>query len=436
MRNRTLRTLNGLLGGLACMAASLVFAASPPTLRAGVAKVDITPPSLTGPFTGLNRGAGENSQVFKIIHDKIYARALIMDSGSGPVAIVALDLTGVGETMPLRQRIQRELGIAPDRIMITASHDHSAPRLDGGSPASDAYLQLANDRIVEALTKAKAAMQPARMGLGRGSADVNVNRDLYWPEPKGWSQGYNPEGKSDKTVTVVKFETAAGQPFAVLFNYAVHSLVTFNTELLSGDLVGAAERVIEEDFGDHVVALFTLGAAGDQNSKFRGPGLTTADGRPGLPMPERQRKAIQAMDAQGFMLGAEVLRVMNQVKASTTAPRIAAAESVFTCPVKPDKARGVFANGVPIRLSTILVGDLAFIGVSGEVVTNIGERLRAASPLTDTVLITWVNGRSGYLVDDATYETPNFQSNATAPAIGCAENGIVDGLSGMIRQLR
>ncbi len=434
---RTLdRVLPGLVGALACMAASLTFAATQPALRVGVAKIDITPPSLTGPFTGLNRGAGEDSQVFQIIHDKIYARALVMDSGSGPVAIVALDLTGVGETVPLRQRIQRDLGIAPERIMITASHDHSAPRLDGGSPASNAYLQLANDKIVEALTKAKATMQPARMGVGKGTADVNVNRDLYWPQPKGWGQGYNADGKSDKTVWVVKFETPAGAPIAVLFNYAVHSLVTFNAGMVSGDLAGAAERVIEEDYGDKVVAMFALGAAGDQNSKFRGPGLTTADGRPPLPMPERQRKALQAMDAQGFMLGSEVLRVMNRIQTDIVAPRIAAAESVFTCPVKPDKARGAFVNGVPIRLSTILVGDLAFAGVSGEVVTNIGERLRAASPLTNTILVTWVNGRSGYLVDDATYATPSFQSNATSPAIGCAENGIVNGLTDMIRQLQ
>jgi neutral ceramidase len=118
-----------------------------------------------------------------------------------------------------------------------------------------------------------------------------------------------------------------------------------------------------------------------------------------------------------------------------TAPRIAAAESVFTCPVKPDKARGEFKDGVPIRLAVFLVDQIAFAAVSGEVVTNIGARLKAASPLANTILLTYTNERSGYLVDDATYDSPNFEVNATAPARGCAENGIVNGLVGMIKQL-
>jgi neutral ceramidase len=409
------------------------LAAQSGRLRAGAARVDITPPALTGQFAGLNRGG--NNEVFEIIHDPIYARALVMDSGSGPVAIVALDLVGVGDMMPLRQRIQRELGIAVDHIMITPSHDHSAPRLAGDSPASNAYVQFANEKIVEALKRARESMQPARMGIGAGAADVNVNRDLYRPQPKGWSQGYNPAGRSDKTVQVVKFETLTGEPIAVLFNYAVHSLVTFNTAVISGDLAGAAERLVEQEYDNKVVALFTLGAAADQNSKFRGPGLSTADGKPPKDIAVRRARAFQAMDAQGFMLGSEVLRVMSQIQASTTAPRIAAAESVFTCPVKPDKARGEFKDGVPIRLAVFLVDQIAFAAVSGEVVTNIGARLKAASPLANTILLTYTNERSGYLVDDATYDSPNFEVNATAPARGCAENGIVNGLVGMIKQL-
>ena len=427
------RFLTGLMVLLACMPVFPAIAAAPGALRAGAAKIDITPPTLTGQFTGLNRGG--NNQVFEIIHDPIYARALVMDNGSGPVAIVALDLVGVGDMMPLRQRIQRELGIAVDHIMISPSHNHSAPRFVGDSPASNAYVQFANEKIVEALKRAKESMKPARMGIGTGSADVNVNRDLYWPEPKGWSQGYNATGRSDKTVWVVKFETPSGEPIAVLFNYAVHSLVTFNTAVISGDLAGAAERVIEQEYGDKIVALFTLGAAADQNSKFRGPGLTVADGKPGKDISIRRAQAFQAMDAQGFMLGSEVLRVMNQIQAGTSAPSIAVAESTFTCPVKPEKARGDFKDGVPIHLGVFLVDQIAFASVSGEAVTNIGARLRSASPLTNTILLTYINDRSGYLVDDATYDSPNFEVNATTPARGCAENGIVNGLVGLIKQL-
>jgi hypothetical protein len=68
-------------------------------------------------------------------------------------------------------------------------------------------------------------------------------------------------------------------------------------------------------------------------------------------------------------------------------------------------------------------------------VTNIGAHVKATSPLANTILLTFTNNRSGYLVDDATYDAPKFEVNATAPARGCAENGIVNGLMTLIKQL-
>jgi hypothetical protein len=38
--------------------------------------------------------------------------------------------------------------------------------------------------------------------------------------------------------------------------------------------------------------------------------------------------------------------------------------------------------------------------------------------------------------DDAAYDTPIFEVNGTPAARGCAKNGIVDGLVGMIHQHR
>jgi hypothetical protein len=54
------------------------------------------------------------------------------------------------------------------------------------------------------------------------------------------------------------------------------------------------------------------------------------------------------------------------------------------------------------------------------------------SPLSSTILFSITNGRMGYLVDDAMYDTPNFEVNASPSVRGCAENGIVDGLVSLI----
>ncbi len=425
---------------LLCVVSSpaLPAAATGTGLRIGVAKVDITPTDLIVNATGDGPYEG--------VHDPIFARTLVFANGSETAAIVTLDMIDFPADMqPLRDRIQRETGIAADHVIVTLSHDHSAPHfsvdwpacLGGNSGCSHptemrAYTQSTSDKIVDIVKRAKAGLQPARMGIGTGSVDVNVNRDLY-RAPK-WGMGFNPLGPSDKTVWVVKFESPQGEPIAILFNYGVHSIVTLGQGMVSGDLAGAAERRIEQRYGDKVVALFTLGAAGDQNPKY-----------PLFPTPKNidramaRKAAFDGMEAQGFMLAAEAMRVADEITATITAPRIAAAQNTFTCPAKPEKAAqpasaAALKDGVPIHLSALLIDQIAFVGVSGEVVTNISTHLKKASPLSNTILMTIANGRTGYLSDDASYDLPVFASNGTPAARNCVENGIVDGLVKLIQQ--
>jgi neutral ceramidase len=421
--------------------------AGPSTLSVGAAKVDITPPPTAwkniDPF---------NTHTYEVLHDPIFARVMIIDAGSGPVAFVGLDLVHILDQMPLRQRIQREIGIAPDHIVISATHDHSGPSFRGGPsvdapqfpapPEEEAFRTATTDKILDALKTAIAAMQPARMGLGTGIAEVNVNRDQYSPV-RGWIPGNNPGAPSDKTVWVVKFESLTGDPIAIWFNYAVHSIVTFNLGVISGDLAGAAERTIEEHYNGRMVAMFTMGDAGNQHPRYTGAGTMIGDPDrvPGdkKDIPELRRQSYPAMEAQGWMLGSEVLHVAKLIDARTTAPRIVAAESMFSCPAKPDKMNEPktsqdYAKGDPIRIGVIRIDDLALAWISAEVVYNINAHLKAVTPLSNTIMVTMANGRSGYMPDDASYDTPNFETKASTVARGCAENGIVNGFVDLIQK--
>jgi 6-phosphogluconolactonase (cycloisomerase 2 family) len=411
---------------------NIVFAGAVcPTLRAGAVRVDITPPDLTA----LNPMGGS----FKAVHDPIYLRALVLDDGRRRVALVSLDLIEVGDTEAVRQRIARELGIASDHVLISPSHNHSAPRLgrvtpgalahDGGSE-SDAYTAWVYDRMLAALRQAGEALQPARLGSGRGQVDVNVNRDAY-SAARGWGLGYAADGPSDKTLRVVKVESADGAPLAVLLNYAVHSTVTLGANEISGDLAGAAERYVEEAIGRGVVVLWTPGALGDQAPRVSRPREVDAQ--------QANAAAYRAMDAQGLLLGAEAVRVAAGIDQLQSSVRLAAAQRVVSCPAKV--GRNVMAtmkqqqvDSVPLRLSLIMIDRVALAGVSGEVLNAIGARLYAASPLTDTLLVSIANDRIGYLPPDAAYDLPLFEVNGSPVVRGCAENAIVDGLSQMISE--
>ena len=397
-------------------------------LTAGAAKLDITPADLTA----LNPIGGGT---FSRVHDPIFVRVLVLNDGTTETALISADLIEAGEMTPVRRRIERELGIPFDHILITATHAHNAPRIgrvspgslahDGG-PESMVYTELVYDAMVEALLQARASAQPARFGLGAGTADVNVNRDEY--ADGGWFLGFNPDGPSDKTLWVIKFETLTGDPIAVLINYAVHSTVTLWTNEVSGDLAGAAARYVEEQFGG--VALWTLGPAGDQDPRIA-LGKATGDA-------DRDRAfAFKAMDAQGLIVGAEAVRVARGIKQLTSTARLAAAERVIECPVKKgvDVMDDMKQEDVPfvnLRLSLLLLNQIALTGVSGEVVTSIYWRLKKESPLTSTILISITNDRIGYIPEDAAFDRPTHEVNGCPILRGYAEDAIITGLTAMI----
>jgi len=401
-------------------------------LCAGAAKVDITPQELAG-LTNLWK------RPFEGVHDPIFLRALVVDNGANIAAIVAADLLEFGDTMAVRKRIAQEIGIPADHVIITACHDHNAPRAGKvtpgataqvGGPATAAYTEKVYDQVIDVVRQAKAALQPVRVGIGTGAADVNTNRDEFTTQ--GWKLGTNPDGPSDKTVWVVKFETMTGEPIAILMNYAVHAVVLGpDNSLVTGDIAGAAERYVERYYKDKVVALWTIGAAGDQNPKYMSWDTTydQRDREPGYPL----------MDALGQILGEEVVRVAGRIDRMTPVARIEAEERVISCPAKLQTRQSggmniQQADSLSIHLGLVLINHIAITSVSGEVTTNIYRHLRRDSPFTNTIMITMANDRIGYIVDDAAYDTPTFEATRTPLLSGCAETAIVHGLIEMMSQ--
>lgn len=401
-------------------------------MQVGAARVEITPADLTGlnPMTG---------KAFDKVHDPIFARLIVLSKGKQTAVLVSIDAIEVGDMDQPRQRISRETGIPADHIMITATHDHNAPRLGNVTPGALAhppapevtpYTDSVIGKIIAGIKTARTHARPAEYGIGKGSADINVNRDEY--TPKGWKIGFNPAGPSDKTVTVVRFADMTGKTIAAIVNYPVHANVMLGANQLSGDLTGAVTRYLENGMGGDAVAVYTQSAIGDQAPRVFTGG--PKDSEPTI------AAAWQEAEAQGLMLGAEALRILGHIDTMRTAHSLDAADSRFDCPTRhgTDQMADMHqqnVNSVPIRLSMIRFDDVALGGVSGEVLTNIYRHLKAESPLSDTLLISLTNDRVGYLPEDSAYDRPTFEVKGSPVQRGCAEDGIVDGLIGLIGKL-
>ncbi len=228
-------------------------------------------------------------------------------------------------------------------------------------------------------------------------------------------------------------------------NYAVHSVVAGpGNSLVTGDLAGAAERFVERSYNDKVVALWTMGPAGDQNPRIN---MSVAQAGVNKDPAKNLAQAYEVMDAEGLIVGAEAIQTANRMQRMTSDARIAAAESVFSCAATPDKPRPAnapapmtnpdFKENIPwpttmnIHLNLIQINQIAITGVSGEVYTKIYWHLKKESPLADIMMVTISNDRIGYIGDDAAYDGP---INNAAVLRGCAETGIVNGLIDLMNQ--
>jgi hypothetical protein len=349
------------------------------------------------------------------------------------------------------QRIAAESGIRPENLLLAAVHNHGAPALQGGGAQSGsgtaAFTRKVEEAAVEAVRQAKSRLQPARFGIATGAAYLNINRREPTAD-RGWVLGYNENGPSDKTVTVLRFDDLSGKPIAFFINYAVHSVVMGPRNYqITGDLAGATSRFVERHYmgnddprsdegprvrvppesarnADGVVAIWTSGAAGDQNP------VSMANG-----------EDFTLVESLGKILGQAALRASAGIETMPRA-RLSGAQQVITCAgrrVDPQSNvrtgyRFFDSDPVDIRLTLLMIDRVALAGVSGEVFTDIHRHLKKESPFARTVMVTHANGSSGYIPSDAGFEQISYEITASRLKPGCAENAIVNGFLEMIRR--
>ena len=427
------------------LAAACGFSQSGPApgFSAGAAKVDVTP------------AASELPKTYEGILDRLYSRAIVIGNGATKAALLTLDAGAMPDQLwqSVTKRAEAELGIPVKHILMTATHSHSVPRGVGYGLEA---------KVFESLKIANGRLQPARIGYGAGVSYLNVNRNLIDPKTRNWWEGPNYEGPSDKTVAVIRFETLTGDPIAVYYNYAMHAVTVGQLDKVSADAPGAASRYIESSFDDRIVAAWSSGAAGDQNPIYfqqtfdlreirvreyakRGEDISNSmpPGGQGLDKSDptvarlmsQQKQMILSM---GQFLGEEVMHVMRKMERVQVSNRVFGDQKIMRCPgrQRTDTGRagatGTYkdADPVELRLSLVMIGDIALGAVNGEVFNLIAQRLKRESRFAQTMMVTLTNGmaRSGYIPNDAAFGYNTFEVLSSRLKPGCAESSIVNGL--------
>jgi hypothetical protein len=388
------------------------------------------------------------------VHDDLHAKALVIEAGGEKAAIVVCDLAVIRNDVveAARRLIANQTGISGERVMISATHTHTAFDVtmwldDEPVPAPmQAYRNALPGSIAEAVVQANQSLTAARVWAGRGHEDsLSFNRRFLMKDGsarmnpgKMNSEIVRPLGPIDPDVAVVYFDTPDSAPLATLVNFALH-LDTVGGKAVSADYPFTLARILRDAKGPDMLTVFSIGTAGNINH---------IDVRSRAPQKGHGEAA-----RIGSVLAAEVLRTYPRLQ-PVPAARLRAAREVVRLPlprVAPgdvEKARALRqragAPGAPTFLETMwmqrildaakrdgrprevevqviaLGDDLAWVGLPGEIFVELGMWIKQSSPFPHTIVhelssewIRYVPNRKGYA--EGGYEAINTRG---APGSG------------------
>lgn len=415
-------------------------------LRAGSAVVEITPP-----LPSFMAGMGGNRPLATAVHDPICARALVIeDDAGGRLALCSLDTLGVNtvDRRAIQKIVCGKLGWLEHQILIAGTHTHNGPPVlrfyprgdypqtaplakavsreeferDWDGNASDGFWQFAIPRIASAYEQAAARLRPAEFAIGAGSVTLNINRwhargaqRIFIPyerEARGIqgdsSQDLPANQPCDQQMLVLHFrERGAGATIATWQHWSAHPIcVCLCADELSADYPCYAARALEKELGG--TYLFTNGTLGDTHPRDYDTGFANAA-------------------KLGDALAREALEALSGRQYSDRAPVAIAETSVFLRFSEETRRRGLneawhwdaraanAAGGRTTSVSAGRVGDFGFVTWPGEPYSDLGFKLKPASPFPFTALVSCANDYQGYFALRETFDGKTFDTPATQP---------------------
>lgn len=393
-------------------------------LQAGAGRADVVFPAAQFPLEGF---VGQ--------HDALCARVLLLDRAGLKIALAIIDITSLGDAVvtSMKAVLSRVVDVPAEQVIICASHTFSAPHV--GSPTADtALLNCYTTALAQAAVQALQRLQPARLGYGSGISRVGVNRDI--PTPGGWWLGSNDDGYVDPTIGVLRINALDGRPLALLLNAAVQPSVMDGSQrveggkLITADLAGVAARHIEQHFGGASVALFLIGAAGDQAPLFQANRhVVKADGS--VERVDLNEAGWPLLSLLGEKLGSAAVRVADTIQTKPVyrlalrREQVALEARVYSSRKPPATPVTNFsyelADKVSLPFTLLDLGELVIVGLQPELSAVTGARIKSSSPYRNTFVLTMADGAAKYLPEQQAYTRFTYEARSSPFAPGGAE---------------
>ena len=407
--------------------------------RAACVKVDITPDT---PQWLQGYGPRQSEGV----HDRIYHRIVAMDDGTTTFFLISTDICTISPSFchAFQERLQRETEIKPQQVWWSTTHTHSAPHV-GPQDVGRLFVRTLGDRfsiqhdttywgrvtdlLVKGIREAQSRLEPARLGIGSGTAHANVNRRQRNADGRT-VLGVNPDGVVDRQLGLIRLEHTNGELIALIANYAIHATALGGgNRLISGDVPGFVSEYVERKLGAPL--LFINGAEGDVAPLYS---VGTDFNHPRL----RQCETI---------LRDGVIAVNESITDTTADVAFRIEKTVIETPRRaglewPDSlaeyasvsGQGVAQVRVPVYSLTIN-DDTVLWAAPLELFSQIAINVRNASPFENTFYFGLTNGSLLYLPTKAAFGEGGYEPNV-APFTDQAEADFTTSVVRHLRRLR
>ena len=297
----------------------------------------------------------------------------------------------------LSESLGAELGVAPEGIVIAATHSHASPDFIGGwGFVPDWYMRQVTDAIRDTIRQAVRSMEPAVVEVGEVMARPynGERRDTYRSaeeQQAGWLRAYVPASGKGKD------RDGTPRVIATLGAYAAHPTTKgTNGGVAHADWPGEFEHALEDRFGGvglhFMTGLGNLSARGDTGAALAALVPPVGSGRPiGTPDVRSVRTTwhqpatnvpLTALGFPGFFD-----RQFDATPAAVSVGESDTAPCVSSSPVSVEVAAGAIRIG----------DDLAITTGPGELFANLTNTIKERSPAAVTMPLAQANDALGYI---------------------------------------
>ncbi len=436
-------------------------------LKAGFARIDITPPlgtTLEGYFT---------TRYADGILDPLCATAVAFDDGLTRAVVISIDQIGLNRHFMklIKDEIGKHTDLQEDAIFIHCTHIHTGPCIAGvqtkpGKWSNPSHAETLIKKVSDAARLALCDLAPAEMSYTRGEAkNVSFVRCFIM---KDGTARTNPgrldpeidhpldESDNNTSLLIIKRE---GKPEIGIVNFQVHP------DVIGGTKFTADFPYFVRDTYETIIpnsrCMYINGSQGDSNhcdwflpldkcfngydrARYMGRKIAMsvlADYELATPLSgdkiSYMKKNLTVNYNKGTPEEVDAAREVAKIHAEKGIE--AATEYMKEKLTREGKKTDYFALVVPVGEATRLVrleafpdtseipvtalsvGDVVFAGFPGEPFTEVGRSVKKNSPFALTITACCANGYEGYYPTIKTFEAGGYEAATAQYAKGTAE---------------